>query len=142
MVIGLDAACFDNIMPWVEKGELPCLGRLLANGTYSELRSIIPPSTPPAWTSLFTGKNPGKHGIFGFFKYSEDSYARKIVSSLDRRAKSVWEYLSEHGRTSIVINVPVTHPARKMKGILIPGFMAPDTPMCFPSGILQELAKA
>jgi len=142
IVIGLDAGCLDNIMPWVKQGELPCLGQLLADGLYSELRSIIPSFTAPAWTSMFTGKNPGKHGIFSFFKYRNHSYVRDIVSAHDIRAKSIWEYLAECGKTSIVINVPLTHPARKMRGIVIPGFMAPDIPTCFPANILQELAEA
>ncbi|MGB2799009.1 MAG: alkaline phosphatase family protein [Dehalococcoidia bacterium] len=142
VIIGLDGACWGIVMPWIEQGELPNLGKLLAEGVYSELRSVIPPMTPPAWTSLVTGKNPGKHGItFEFFKQKTGSFEREIVSALDNKEKCIWDYLSEHDMSSIVINVPVTHPARKMKGILIPGYMAPANPVCFPRDILDEFQQ-
>lgn len=138
IMLGLDAACLHIIMPWIEAGRLPYLGWLLGRGVYSELRTIIPAWTPPAWTSLFTGQNPGKHGIFDFFKYPGYGYDRQIVSSRDNRVRYLWEYLSEAGKRVIIINAPVTHPARKINGIIIPGFLAPESPSCYPPNILRE----
>jgi predicted AlkP superfamily phosphohydrolase/phosphomutase len=138
IVIGLDAACLDILLPWVNKGELPYLRELLSNGVYSHLRSTIPPWTAPAWPSLVTGKNPGKHGIFDFFK-QRGNHESELVSSTDNKAKTIWDYLSEAGKSAIVINVPITYPARKINGILIPGYMAPENPSCHPPNILQEL---
>lgn len=140
IVIGLDAACLDIILPWVNKDEMPYLRELLSNGVYSHLRSTIPPWTAPAWPSLVTGKNPGKHGIFDFFK-QRDNHESELVSSTDNKAKTIWDYLSEAGKSVIVINVPITHPARKINGILIPGYLAPENPSCHPPNILQELKE-
>ncbi len=68
VIIGVDAACLDIVEPWLEQGQLSHLRKLMAEGVYSKLRSVIPPVTPAAWTSLVTGKKPGKHGItFEFF---------------------------------------------------------------------------
>lgn len=141
LVIGLDAACLGTLLPWIDEGELPCLGKFLGSGVHTELRSTIPPWTAPAWTSLITGKNPGKHGVFDFFK-PKGSRQTELVSSLDNRAKAIWDYLSEAGKSSIVINVPITHPAQKIKGILIPGYLAPEPPVCYPPHILDELKRA
>ena len=140
VVIGLDAACLHIIMPWVNQGKLPHIERILGGGIYSELRSTIPPWTAPAWSSLITGKNPGKHNIFDFFK-QKDNYENELVSFRDNKAMTIWDYLSEAGKRSIVINVPITHPARKINGILIPGFTAPENPTCYPPNILQELEE-
>lgn len=35
-------------------------------GIYGKLRSCIPASTIPDWMVMFTGKDPGKLGIYGF----------------------------------------------------------------------------
>ncbi len=50
---------------------MPCLAGVCERGTRAVLRSIMPPLTPPAWTSLVTGKHPGQHGIFDFFQKDE-----------------------------------------------------------------------
>ncbi len=138
ILIGLDGASLDYILKWVNDGELPVFKEILSSGFYNELESIIPPWTGPAWPSLTTGKNPGKTGIFDFFKFTDHGYQRSLISSKDNRAKQIWDYLSEHGIKSIVINVPITHPPRKINGILIPGYLAPESPSCYPPGILNE----
>ena len=142
LVIGLDAACLNNIMPWINEGHLPSLKHLMDIGIYSDLRTVMPAMTASAWTSMVTGKNPGKHGVFDFYRYNDNNYGRQTVSSLDNKARCIWDYYSEHARFPIVINVPVTHPAKKIKGIIIPGFPAPENPNCFPSDILQEFEES
>jgi predicted AlkP superfamily phosphohydrolase/phosphomutase len=60
LIVGLDAATFDLISPWIAEGKIPNLAALVKNGAWSRLASILPSITPPAWTSFMTGKNPGK----------------------------------------------------------------------------------
>ncbi|HEY49192.1 MAG TPA: hypothetical protein G4O13_04020 [Dehalococcoidia bacterium] len=141
LAIGLDAVCLDILSPWVSQGHLPSIENLLNKGVYSELRSTIPPWTAPAWTSLVTGKNPGKHGIFDFFKRGNE-YESSLVSSRDNKAKAIWDYLSAAGKKVIVINVPITNPAVKVNGILIPGYLATEPPTCHPPHILEEINEA
>src|SRR5215510_8268142 len=64
LLIGLDGASFRLLQPLITAGELPELARLMDRGCHGELRSIFPSLTPPAWSTVVTGKNPGKHGIF------------------------------------------------------------------------------
>jgi predicted AlkP superfamily phosphohydrolase/phosphomutase len=66
VVIGLDAATWTLIRPWMAEGSMPNLAKLMKAGVSGGLESVLPPITPPAWTSFMTGKNPGKHGIFHF----------------------------------------------------------------------------
>src|SRR5262249_35559257 len=67
-VVGLDAATFDLVKPFADAGHMPTLARLMASGVRAPLRSTLPALTPPGWTSAATGRNPGKHNIFNFYK--------------------------------------------------------------------------
>ncbi|HJS28492.1 MAG TPA: alkaline phosphatase family protein, partial [Anaerolineales bacterium] len=79
LIVGFDGATFDIIRPLVAQGRLPNLARLMHAGSWGPLRSTIPPVTPAAWTSFFTGKNPGKHGIYDFQILNPDDYSFSTV---------------------------------------------------------------
>ncbi len=139
LVFGLDAACREVLDPLLQDGLVPNLANLLESGVSGPLSSQIPPWTPSAWPSLFTGVNPGKHGVYGFLSF--DGYDWRVVNYADVRAHSLWELLNYHDQTSVVVNVPVTHPARKIDGAVIPGYTAPEDPDCHPSGILDAVRE-
>jgi len=141
--IGLDGVTFDLLMPWIRDGKLPNLEKLLRNGAWGNLESTIPYNSPVAWSSFITGKNPGKHGIFNFGYYGNDSYDTKLVNSLIRKGKSFWSILGEYGKRVGIINVPVTYPPEKVNGFLISGLMSPDVneKICYPSGLYRELVS-
>ncbi|ELY54810.1 alkaline phosphatase family protein, partial [Natronococcus jeotgali] len=140
LVIGLDAGCRPILEPLFEAGVTPTLRGLFEAGTSGPLESQIPPWTASAWPSLYTGKNPGKHGVFDFLSF--DGYDWTVVNATHVRERPVWELLSDHGRSSVVVNLPVTHPAREFDGALIPGMTAPEEPDCHPEGILEDVEKA
>lgn len=120
LVIGVDAGSFETVSPMLDRGELPNLESLIHRGFHAELQSSIPPWTPTAWTSLVTGKNPGKHGIFDFKTPDQE----RLVNATDVKARRIWEYLEEYSRPSIVVNVPVTHPVYE-ESIIVPGYLGP-----------------
>ena len=64
LVVGWDGADWDRIEPIIE--DMPNLKALMENGMYGNLTSIFPTISPAAWSSIYTGKNPGEHGIFNF----------------------------------------------------------------------------
>ena len=70
--------------------------------------STIPPYTPPAWTSILTGVNPGWHGIYSFIKYTHG--IEKLNTSFDVKFPRLFEMLAMNGLKSVVINVPFTYP--------------------------------
>ena len=63
IVIGLDGATFSILDPLMEAGHMPFLQQLTTEGVRAELASTIPPITPPAWTTIMTGRSPAGHGI-------------------------------------------------------------------------------
>ena len=68
LLIGLDGATFDVLDPMMQSGAMPFLKSFFDQGVRANLRTIVPALTPPAWTSLVTGRKPGQHGVFDFFR--------------------------------------------------------------------------
>jgi len=124
IIIGLDGATFDLINPLVASGRLPIFSRLLTGGVRAQLMSTIPPATVPAWPTFMTGKHPGRHGVFDFFK-QVDGGQRRLISSQDINGPTLWRYLSDQGRRCIVLNVPCTYPPEPINGVLASGMLTP-----------------
>jgi predicted AlkP superfamily phosphohydrolase/phosphomutase len=144
VVIGIDSATFDVVEPLVEQGKLPVLSEFMKRGAWGRLQSTIPPVTPPAWTSLVTGKNPGKHGIFDFYGYTTNGYERPIINSQAIKAKTLWNILSEGGKSVGIINVPLTYPPEKVNGFLIPGMQYAfdvNKGFTYPKDLLSEIEE-
>ncbi|THE64822.1 phosphodiesterase [Salinadaptatus halalkaliphilus] len=139
LVVGLDAGCRPVLEPLFESGAIPTLQRIVEQGVGGPLESQIPPWTASAWPSLYTGKNPGKHGVYDFLTF--DGYEWDVVNSTHVQARPVWELLDDHGFSSVVVNVPVTHPPGEFDGALIPGMTAPEKPECHPSGLLEDVER-
>ena len=58
LMIGLDGATFTLLDPLIEQGVMPFLGSVLNNAVRADLMSTRHPLTPPAWTSMITGRSP------------------------------------------------------------------------------------
>lgn len=140
IVIGMDSTPLDLISPWMSKGYLPTLAKIFDNGSYGNLYSRIP-VTPIAWSSIYTGKNPGKHGILGFRNHKPGSYSDIGVNSSLRDSRDVWDIVGDHGKKVVVVNTPLTYPPRPVNGFLVCGFMAPSTEYGFtyPDSLAKEI---
>ncbi len=143
IVIGLDGATFDLILPWVKEGCLPTFKRLMEEGVWGELKSTIPPLTGPAWSLFMTGKNQGKHGIFDFMVRNPEGYDWITINATFRKGRSFWNFLEEEGRRAIVFNVPVTYPPEHGKGAMVSGFLTPPgaEDFIFPPELGKKLEK-
>lgn len=141
LIIGIDGATFDLIKPWAEEGKLPTFKRLIDEGVHGELESVIPPITPPAWTSLMTGMNPGKHGLFNFIKSNHKDYSIRYTSASDRKVHTIWRLLNDNGWTVGVMNVPMTYPPEEVNGYCISGMDTPDSnsKFVYPQWLKKEI---
>ena len=140
LLVGIDAACAEVVDPLIEEGTVPTIAELAETGVSGPLQSQIPPWTASAWPSLYTGTNPGKHGVFGFLGY--DGYDWDVVNATHVDEPSLWELADGQGLSSVVVNVPVTSPPTAVDGAVIPGYTAPENPPCHPDGILDDLREA
>ncbi len=146
LVIGLDGATFDLVAPWAAAGELPALARLMAAGTWGRLRSTLPPATFPAWTSLVTGVNPGRHGVLDFVERVPGTFRVRFVNGSGRRTPALWTRLSAAGRRVAVLNVPATYPPEPVNGVMVSGFDSPvttavDGSFVFPRAFHAEMRR-
>jgi len=142
-VVGLDAATFDIIDPLVEAGDLPHLAGLLGRGARGQLRSTTHPLTPLAWTTMVTGVNAGRHGIWDFSERDETGYRLRLVNGSHSRVPALWTRLSAAGRSVGVVNVPFTWPAPEVDGFLLAGMdaAAREDGMTFPRNLVSEVQE-
>ena len=141
IVVGLDGATLNLMEPWMDAGWLPHFDRLRKQGASGILRSTIPPYSAPAWVSIITGVHPGKHGIYDFFR--TDTFSKKLVSSRYRKMPAIWNYLTDLGKKSIVVNVPGSYPPEKISGCMISGLLTPseESENTYPSALKQDLVE-
>jgi len=124
LLIGLDGGTFSILDPLMEEGIMPFLRRFVEAGTRAELRSVIPPLTPPAWASIMTGRSPGNHGVVDFFTYeSPDTRYVRFTNSSHVKCETVWSMVSRHGLTATTLNFPVMAPPRPIAGCVVPGWV-------------------
>jgi predicted AlkP superfamily phosphohydrolase/phosphomutase len=121
--IGLDGATFRVLDPLIAAGAMPSLARLTERGAAAVLRSTVPTYTPPAWVSMVTGVNPGKHGIIGFFASSPQEKPVIAHSGLIG-ALPMWKYLNELGKSVGIFNVPMSYPPSPVDGFMVAGGLA------------------
>ncbi len=125
LVIGLDGVPFSLIRDWAASGDMPHFARLLAEGTSGPLRSTMPPTSGPSWTSFVTGKNPGKTGIYDFLYRRPGSYVFPPVNASMRSGRSLWALAGEAGLRTCAINLPISYPVEPVNGALVSGWMTP-----------------
>ena len=127
LVIGLDAATMDLIEPWAAAGHLPTLARLMNEGASARLMSTPNMHSASAWTSILTGLNPGRHGLFVFSDRDFATGKQVFFKGGDRVGRLISSHLSRHGLTSGFLNVPMTYPAEcEPGGFMVSGLDAPS----------------
>ena len=143
MLIGWDGATFSLLDPLMREGIMPNLAKAIGRGVRADLTSIIPPLTPPAWTSLATGRTPGHHGVFDFFqKESADSLHLRLALSSHIQAETLWSIANRQGKRATVLNFPVTFPPLPIQGAMISGGWLTWRQFklaCHPRGLYDEV---
>lgn len=125
LILGLDGATWTVLDPMRERGVMPNLSALLARSASGTLRSTVPPVTTAAWTTMMTGCDPSRHGVFDHRYYDAASGQMKVNHSGRARVPSVWRTLSDRGRSVAVLNLPGNFPPPKLRGVAVSGMDAP-----------------
>ncbi|HET6349339.1 MAG TPA: alkaline phosphatase family protein [Candidatus Krumholzibacteria bacterium] len=150
VILGLDGLDPDRCEMLMDRGDLPHLAQLRAEGTYRRLGTSMPALSPVAWSTFATGVDPSRHGIYDFIARDPRNYAPMLSSSEVwghtrmvgvgrlrfpvsrggvrgmRRSRTFWSVLSSHGVRSAVMRVPITFPVEKIDGVMIAGMCVPD----------------
>lgn len=126
VLIGLDGATFTVLDPALRDGHMPRLAALLESGARAELLTTPHPLTPPAWTTVLTGRGPGQHGIFDFLR----SEIRKTGAFFtlngyrDIECETLLSLVSRQGGRVTCVNFPLTNPPPKINGSVVPGLLS------------------
>jgi predicted AlkP superfamily phosphohydrolase/phosphomutase len=143
LVIGIDCADPRLIFGPLRKS-MPNLDRLASRGVAGRLESCVPPTTIPAWVSMFTGRDPGELGVYGFRDRRDYSYRQgTLFSSRVTDAPRTWDKLSDAGLVSYLIGVPGSYPPWPIRGRMVSSLMTPDSDSCFtfPADLKDEVER-
>jgi predicted AlkP superfamily phosphohydrolase/phosphomutase len=139
-ILGLDGSPLPLLTSLMRSGDLPNLARLFEQGSAIEMTSSLPDVSAVAWTSINTGKNPGKHGIYGFVDRKPNAKAIEVMTAAHTRSRTIWEIASDAGKRAIAINVPLSYPPQRINGIVVSDFLAPSLEKAvYPTTILPHL---
>lgn len=126
LVIGLDGADLDVVRA-LGPTELPFLHRLMREGTFASLQSVMPPATLPNWLTFLTGTDPGEHGVFDFTV--REGYRVRFVGGTVREVPTLAARLDAMGHSCAVLSFPGTWPPEHLEhGIFVSGW---DSPVAF-----------
>lgn len=140
ILFGIDGATWTLFNKFIEEGHLPTFQQVVKSGSYGTLMSTVPAVTVPSWTSMFTGVNPGKHGITDFILKIDGKFS--FGTSNFRRTETIWQMMSRNNLKSIVVNEPATFPPDKINGIMTTGLMTPPgSTYVYPHELKSELEK-
>jgi predicted AlkP superfamily phosphohydrolase/phosphomutase len=134
-LLGLDGASMNTIQETLDRVRLPNIERLITNKSFGNLKSVYPYVTAPAWTTIFSGVNPGKHGIFEMFEVREKKTVPSNMRSTD--VPLLWDYLTWANKKILVAGIPFIYPAPKVNGIFVSGRFAPKL-SCYPSDTMTR----
>jgi len=148
VVVGLDGLDPGRARALMEAGRLPNFKALADTGTFTELRTTLPPISPVAWSSFMTGVNPGKHNIFDFLNRDLRTYLPELSSARVtgsgrfswlaqlgfsdglvrplRKSQPFWNVLGKYGVFSTILRVPITFPPERFHGLSLSAMCAPD----------------
>jgi len=134
LVVGWDSAYWNLLLPLVDAGRMPNLESLMKRGAYGDLRTFVPSASPALWTTVATGVSPARHGILHFYhqkpaleRWKErllhlGKLDRRLYANTDRRARALWNLLSDHDRTVVSIGYHNTYPVEEVNGVMISNY--------------------
>ena len=78
---------------------------MLAENGEPRLRSVFPADTTPAWSTIYTGKDPSEHGIINFVNVGakENAYNPLNFDDSALKGQTFWDKLCEAGYSCAVL---------------------------------------
>ncbi|MBN3037812.1 MAG: alkaline phosphatase family protein [Candidatus Omnitrophica bacterium] len=141
IIIGIDGVDWGLVQSFLRQGHLDNFNDFCQKGISLMLESTIPPISPVAWTTLLSGLNPGKHGIYDWSVRKEGSYQFRLADSSCLNVPMFWDILSAQGLSMTAFNFPLSYPPKKINGHMISGILTPSTnaDFTYPRQLAMEL---
>ncbi len=125
-ILALDGVPYTFLNEIIALGYMPHLEKIVNEGVFKSLKSVIPPVSSSAWASFITGQHPNEHGILSFTERDPSNMEWFTPDSRNLKSKTHLEKLSEKGKRVFSMNLPVTYPPKPVNGISICGFLGND----------------
>jgi predicted AlkP superfamily phosphohydrolase/phosphomutase len=142
LIVGWDCADPDITASLCARGRLPHLAGIQQRGVLTSIASTVPPSSLPAWTTAFTGVEPGRHGLTEYVAKEPGAYRLRLVSAADRRVDNLFSLAHRAGLRVACLGVPGTWPPDAELDVCIAGFDSPlaqrASAKAFVPGFLHE----
>ena len=119
IMVGIDGMDYkvieDNL------GILPNIRSMIRNDRSSCIRSVFPPDTTPAWSTIFTGLDPSQHGIINFVNVGDktNQYKPTVVNDSFFMGKTLWDRLNRAGKKAVVLLPINIYPGWEINGLMI-----------------------
>lgn len=121
-VVGLDGLSWDFLQVLINHGIFTKIKNILAKSFKSTLYAY-PPTSFPSWSSILTGVNPGKHGIFSFDYLDRETLTQRLYTALDLEHPRIHEMLAMNNIPSIMFNPIPDYPLIPMRNIRVVSHM-------------------
>jgi hypothetical protein len=153
LVVAVEGATLDVVLPLAEEGRLPFLASILRDGASGRLEGFTPYRRSALWTSLATGKHPYRHNIvgeevfpapflgsgtelrllpagLGFRYWGTFGAVPREVQRTDAGALAIWQIMARLGVRSAVVGWPRTDPVPQETDFFLAEsfFVAPGLP--------------
>ena len=111
IVLGVDGMDPRLTRKYVDMGLMPNVKKYLEKGAAREdlvLLGGVPTITPPMWTTLSTGANPGTHGVTCFWRQHPNKIDTFVYANdaTKCKAEQLWNVTAESGKKTLVWHWP------------------------------------
>ncbi len=118
LLIGIDSLEPELLVKFEDV--LPNFTRLRQLSTPMELTSVFPVDSIPAWSSIYTGWNPARHGIVKTFDIFDSDLGD--ILSIDAnifKGRSFWDYAVSSGKKTCVLFPLLAFPPWDVNGVMV-----------------------
>ena len=141
IVLGFDGLDARLMRRMLDENRLPNFAKLAAQGDFKPLDTSIPPHSPVAWSSIITGTDPGKHGIFDWIHRDPKTYRPFMATTTTsqsgislplgkwkfqltgggkiinlRFGEPFWNFLTQNNVNAHVYRIPANYPPEESPG--------------------------
>jgi predicted AlkP superfamily phosphohydrolase/phosphomutase len=104
LAIGVDAAEPTLVRQLLDRGDLPVLRELAAEGVWGRVISPAPIGSGAVWPSFVTGRTPAEHTLYGEWAWRPDTMG--LVRPTWDHLDPFWRSDATQGRIVVIFDVP------------------------------------
>ena len=113
----------DSLDPYVilrHRTDLQTFSKLIDESPTFISKSVFPVDTIPAWVSIYTGLNPGNHGVLYVFDVFDPNLGDlKKLDISHIKGRTFWDYASQEGYRVVVAYPTLMYPSWELNGVMV-----------------------